>query len=113
MASHRPERVAELIHQEISLMFDREIGDPRLANVSVMRVEVSGDLRVAKVFVAPRDRAADKAEMMNVLAHAAGYFRRQIASALDLRYAPEIRFELDRSIEMGERFLQVLEEINE
>ncbi len=113
MSSHRSERIGQLIHQQISVMLDREISDPRLSNITVIRVEVTGDLRIAKVYVAPRDRGAeiDEREVKEALTHAAGYFRRQVAQNLDLRFAPEIRFYVDHSIEMGEHFLQVLEQV--
>jgi len=115
MSSHRPERVGELVHHQISVMLDREISDPRLSNITVIRVEMSGDLRIAKVYVASRDKSAEvnEGEIKDALAHAAGYFRRQVAQTLDLRYAPEIRFYIDHSIEMGEHFLQVLEQVEE
>ncbi len=115
MSSHRTERVGELIHHQISLMLDREISDPRLSNITVIRVEMSGDLRIAKVYVASRDKSAEmnEKEIRDALAHAAGYFRRQVARTVDLRYAPEIRFYIDHSIEMGEHFLQVLEQVEE
>lgn len=94
-------------------MLEREVADPRLVGANVTHVEVSGDLRIAKIFVAPNS-AGDEAtrEMLDGLEHAKGYFRRQLAAILDLRFAPEIRFLLDRSIEKGERFLQALEEIH-
>lgn len=111
MPTHRPERVSERIRQEISVMFDREIQDARLENINVTRVEVSGDLRYAKVFVSPRGAEVDDTEMMDALAHAAGFFRHRLAQSLELRYAPEIRFQLDRSIELGEHFIQVLEQV--
>ncbi len=111
MAGHRAERLAVRVQQEISVMLDREISDPRLANVNVTRVEVTGDLRIAKVYVAPSSPDTDEKEMMDALARAARYFRRQLAGSLDLRFAPEIRFYRDRSIEMGEHFLQVLEQV--
>ncbi len=113
MPAHRTERVGELVHKQISLMLDREISDPRLSNITVIRVEMTGDLRIAKVYVAPRDKSAEvnEKEIKDALAHAAGYFRRQVAQAVDLRYAPEIRFYVDHSIEMGEHFLQVLEQV--
>jgi ribosome-binding factor A len=111
MPTHRPERVSERIHQELSLILDREISDPRLEKVNITRVEVSNDLRYARVFVSPRGKDTEATETMDALARAAGYFRRRLASSLDLRFAPEIRFQLDRSVEMGERFLQVLEQV--
>jgi ribosome-binding factor A len=115
MSPHRTERVGELVHQQISLMLDREISDPRLSNITVIRVEMTGDLRIAKVYVASRDQSAEmnEKEIKDALAHAAGYFRRQVAQTLDLRSAPEIRFYVDHSIEMGEHFLQVLEQVEE
>ncbi len=111
MAGHRAERLAVRVQQEISVMLDREISDPRLANVNVTRVEVTGDLRIAKVYVTPSTPDPDEKEMMDALARAARYFRRQLAGSLELRFAPEIRFYRDRSIEMGEHFLQVLEQV--
>ncbi len=92
-------------------MFAREVSDPRLENLNVTRVQVSGDLRIAKIFVAPRSDTAATREMMDALARAAGYFRRRLAESLDLRFAPELRFQLDYAIEKGEHFLQVLEQV--
>jgi ribosome-binding factor A len=111
MASHRPERVRERIHQEISVMFAREVGDPRLENLNVTRVDVSGDLRVAKVYVTPRADDAATQETMDALARATGYFRHRLAEKLDLRFAPEFRFLVDQSIEKGEHFIKVLAQV--
>ncbi len=113
MASHRTERVGERIHQELAVMFGRAISDPRLAGINITRVEVTGDLRLAKVYVAPRkgDQPAEQKEMMDALRHAAGYFRHGLAESMDLRYTPELRFFLDHSIEKGEHFMQVLEQV--
>ena len=113
MPSYRAERVSQQIHQHISIMLERQVSDPRLVGANVTRVLVSGDLRIAKIFVAPNSAGEDATrEMMDGLEHAKGYFRRQIAGTLDLRLAPEIRFLLDPAIEKGERFLQVLEQIH-
>ena len=111
MGSHRPERVSERIHHEMSLIFARQVSDPRLENLNVTRVDVTGDLRLAKVFIAPREDPDSTRETMAALARAAGYFRKLLAQNLDLRFAPEIRFELDYSIAKGEHFLQVLEQV--
>ena len=53
MAGYRAARLSQRIHQEVSMLFGREVSDPRLQNVNVTRVELSGDLRYAKIFVAP------------------------------------------------------------
>ena len=112
MPSYRAERISQQIHQIVSILLDREMADPRLAGTNVTRVEMSGDLRIAKIFVAPNGDAETTRAMMDGLAHANGYVRRQIAKNLDLRIAPEIRFLLDHSIEKGERFLKTLEELH-
>jgi len=112
MSGYRAARVSQRIQQEISVMFERDVSDPRLTSVNVTRVEVSGDLRYAKIFVAPITGDEDATrEMMDTLDRASGFFRQRIAASLDLRVAPEIRFRLDRAIEKGERFLRVLEQV--
>jgi|YNPBryantNP2012_1023418.scaffolds.fasta_scaffold02421_9 ribosome-binding factor A len=114
MAGYRAERVRQRIHQEISLLCEREVNDPRLANVNVTRVEVSGDLRHAKIFVAPiRDDEAATRAQMDALNHAAGFFRYHLAHSLNLRFAPQVHFLLDPAIEYGEHFLHVLEELHQ
>ena len=95
----------------MSLIFARQVSDPRLENLNVTRVDVSGDLRIAKIFVAPRGDADATRETIDALTRAAGYFRKRLAQSLDLRFAPEVRFQVDQSIEKGEHFLQVLEQV--
>lgn len=112
MPGYRAQRVSERIHQEISILFERGVSDPRLVGVHVTRVEVSGDLRLAKIFVAPiRDNPAETPEMMEGLAHATGFIRRYLAETLDLKFALEVRFLLDRAYEKAERVLQVLDQV--
>lgn len=111
MAGHRSERVGERIHQEISIMLAREVSDPRLVGVTVTRVEMTGDLRLAKVYVSAPDDAAEEKQLKEALQRAAHYFRKQLAANMDLRYTPELRFYIDHSIQQGERFLQVLAQV--
>jgi ribosome-binding factor A len=96
MSGYRAARASQRIQQEISVLFEREVSDPRLANVNVTHVEVSSDLRYAKIFVAPTtgDEDATRA-MMDALDRASSFFRRRIAASLDLRMAPELRFLVD------------------
>ncbi|HEX7589241.1 MAG TPA: 30S ribosome-binding factor RbfA [Anaerolineae bacterium] len=111
MGSHRPERVSERIQHEMSLIFARQVSDPRLENLNGTRVQVTGDLRLAKIYVAPREEPEATRETMAALARAAGFFRKLLSQNLDLRFAPEIRFEVDYSIVKGEQFLKVLEQV--
>ena len=113
MPSYRAERISQQIHQQVSIMLEREIADQRLIGVNVTRVQISGDLRYAKIFVAPNSAGETATrEMLDGLEHATRYFRRRIAENLDLRFAPEIRFLVDHAIENGERFLRALEELH-
>ncbi len=111
MASYRAARISQEIQHFVTLLFEREVSDPRLASANVTRVEVTGDLRAAKIFIAPLGDAAETAAMMEALQRATSYFRRSIAASLDLRFAPEVRFVLDPAVEKGERFLRALEAV--
>ncbi|TDX51881.1 30S ribosome-binding factor RbfA [Orenia marismortui] len=109
MANHRPERVAELIKQEVSDLLQKEIKDPRIGFVTVTDVEVSGDLRHAKVFVSILN--GDKDQTMEGLAATTGFVRREIGKRIRLRHTPEVIFRYDDSIETGTRIFKILKDI--
>ncbi len=111
MPGFRQERASQRLHQEISLLFARELSDPRLAGVNVTRVQMSPDLRYARVYVSPQTTPDETKELLEGLRHAAGFIRHRMTQALDLRFAPEFHFEIDRAIEKAERFLQVLAQV--
>jgi ribosome-binding factor A len=114
MAGHRAERMSQLILQEISVMLTRELADPRLAGTRVLHVEVTGDLRLAKIYVNATGYTDEELrEMLTGLQHASSFMRRQLARSIELRYAPELRFYLDDSIEKGEHFLELLDRVRE
>ena len=108
MASNRINRINEEIQKELSSLL-RTVKDPRVANtmISITRVETTPDLRFTKVYVSflQADRVADA---MKGLKSAAGYLRRQIASNLQLRHAPEIQWALDDSITYGAKMLELI-----
>jgi ribosome-binding factor A len=111
MAGYRAERISQRIHEVISVIFERGMSDPRLVGIIATRVEVSGDLRLAKIFVAPMPDPDETKDMLDGLVHANGYIRHQIAVALDLKFAPEIRFLIDHAYEKTQRFLQALDQV--
>jgi ribosome-binding factor A len=103
--------VADLIREEISDLLRKDVDDPRLqtgALISVTDVEISDDLRNAKVFISVMGSAEDKKGVFAALDHAAGFLRRELGSRLNMRYVPEIRFFSDESIERGARVDQLL-----
>lgn len=107
----RPERVAHLMRREIAEILTTKLRDPRIgAWVSVTDVEVTQDLSFARVYISVLE--ADHGERaMEALRHAAGFVRRELAPRLGLREVPEIRFQLDRSIETGARVDDLLRKL--
>jgi ribosome-binding factor A len=108
----RSERLGELLLAEISDLIRREIKDPRIGFVTVTRVEISDDLRHAKVFVSCIGVEAEKVRMLQGLSSATGYIRRQLGRALHLRYTPEIAFLRDESLEQGAKIAQILRHLH-
>ena len=110
--AHRIERVNSLIRQEISQLLQRQVKDPRLGNfIAVTGVSTSPDLKYARVFVSRISSEGEKQETLSVLASASGFFRKELARRLKLRYIPELSFQWDDSIERGNRLLQLIDEV--
>ena len=108
---YRPERVEQFIKEELSQILQREVRDPRIGFVSVTDVEVSVDLRHARVFVSVLGDAEAKAATMDGLRSASGYIRRELGGRLQMRHTPDISFRLDDSIERGARVNKLLGEV--
>lgn len=105
---HRQEKLGELIAAELSDLLRTRLKDPRVGFASITRVEVSGDLRHAKVFVSVMGSAEEQEDTMKGLKHAGGFLRHELASRLVLRYMPELVFKLDTSIEKGSHILELI-----
>jgi ribosome-binding factor A len=109
MNDRRQRQVAELIHQEISLLILRQVRDPRLGFVTVTGVEVTPDLRLAHIYVSVMGGDYEVAQALMGLKSAAGFFRHELGSVLTLRFTPELSFRLDKSLEQGLRIDQLLD----
>jgi ribosome-binding factor A len=109
----RPERVADMLREEIAQIVGYELEDPRLTLVTVTDVRVSDDLRDARVFVTVTGDEAEHQAAMVALRHAAPYVRKQLGFALSLRHTPEIHFVRDTVEEQGQRVDRLLEEIKQ
>lgn len=107
----RPERLAESLKEEISEVVSFELDDPHLETVTVTDVNVSADLRDAKVYVLVRGSEKEVAQALNSLRHAATYVRQQVATNLDMRFAPHIHFVRDTAEENAARVSEVLNEL--
>ena len=108
MPSNRIGRINEEIQRELSDQF-RRLKDPRVSSgmVSITRVDTTGDLRYARIYVSALDKSQEK-EVLEGLKSAAGFLRRELGRALQLRYTPELQFVPDDSIQYGAHILQVL-----
>ena len=113
MASNRIGRINEELQRELSDLI-RSLKDPRVQQsmVSVTKVEATGDLRYAKVYISVLDK--DKArEVLKGLKSAGGFLRREIAGRLQLRYTPELVFVEDDSIAYGVKMFDLLKRLEE
>ena len=108
----RSERLGELILAEISDLITRDIKDPRIGFVTFTRVEMSDDLRYAKVFASILGTEQEKVRTLQGLSSATGYIRRHLGRTLHLRYTPEITFLIDASLEHGAKIAQLLRQLH-
>src|SRR5579864_5550142 len=108
---HRQEKLGELFAAELSDLIRTRLKDPRVGFASITRVEVSGDLRHAKIFVSVMGDSEEQKETMKGLKNATGFLRHELASRLTLRFMPELVFKLDHSIEEGSRILELINKV--
>jgi len=108
MASNKIARINDDIQFVLSRLL-RDIKDPRVQQgmISVTRVETTGDLRYSKVWLSVMG-LQDEKEFKKGLKSAGGWLRRELGSSMNLRYTPELVFELDHSIEYGAHISQVI-----
>ena len=108
MPSNRIGRINEEIQRELADQL-RRLNDPRVSSgmVSIIRVDTTGDLRYARVYVSALDKSREK-EVLKGLKSASGFLRRELGRALQLRYTPELQFIADDSIQHGAHILEVL-----
>tara|TARA_B100000749_G_C18342559_1_gene429673 strand:+ start:270 stop:686 length:417 start_codon:yes stop_codon:yes gene_type:complete len=111
--TRRTQRVNELLRQEISLVLQHRLRDPRLSPlISVTRVDTAEDLRNAKVYVSILGSKAKKNDALDGLSSAAGYLRKELGDVLPLKHVPSLAFVLDESIERGDAILEVLDHLS-
>ena len=112
MPSNRIGRINEEIQRELSAQI-RRLKDPRVSGtgmVSITRVDTTGDLRYARVYVSVLDKSQET-EVIKGLKSASGFLRRELGSALRLRYTPELQFSADDSIQYGAHILELLHDV--
>ncbi len=108
----RSYRVGELIHKNLSEIISRGLKDPRIGFVTITAVDVTSDLRYAKVYYTVIGSEKEKTDSGIGIEKATPYIRRQLASKLTIRHTPELTFVYDESIEYGNRIDLILKDIN-
>lgn len=104
----RIEKLQELIKQEMSKMLLTDLKDPRIGFVTVTDVEMTGDLREAKIYVSVMGGSEQVKSSLEGLNSALGFVRREIGQRVRLRFTPEISFALDTSLDYGDHIQKLL-----
>ena len=105
----RTRRVSELIRRELASIVANRLNDPRVRLVTITAVDVSKDLKHAKVFVT---QLGDDDRALQALTKASGFLRRELSSRLTMKVSPELKFVYDHSIERGIALDDLIEEAN-
>ena len=113
MNNKRLGRISEEVRKVVSETISNGLKDPRINSMTtVTKVEVTRDLRYARIFISVLGDDREKNETIKGLENAKGFLRREISSKIDLRYAPEPMFILDESIEKGIYMSKLIDEVN-
>lgn len=111
--SHRVERIAEQVREEVSQMLSSEVSDPGIGLITVTRVKVTADLSLARIYWTSMGTAAERKQTAKALARAAAYVRHLLSERLTLRRSPEVKFLFDQSVAAQDRVEQILQEIKQ
>ncbi len=113
MTAPRSIRVAQQVKRELSEMMRRDLKDERIAGiVSITDVELSGDCRYARVFISVYGDETAQKGTIDALVEQTGYIRGEIGRRLGLRFAPEMTFRLDNSLERGAKVSELIARIS-
>ena len=112
MPGRRTERVGVLIQRELSEIIQRELKDPRVGFCTISQVQVSTDLKYADIKVSVVGNKKQKRNTIMGLKSAAGFLRREVVQRIGLRHAPELRFELDDSVDQLMRIDRLLKQVH-
>lgn len=112
MKGRRPERVATIVRAVVSEAIATRLSDPRIAPLaSVTRVEVSGDLEYAKVWISVLGEESVQRRTLAGLCSAAGYVQRLVGSQLSIRHCPRLSFHLDTSLKKAAETIRLIDEV--
>ena len=108
----RPDRVADQIRKELSVLIAREVQDPGIGFLTITRVKLTPDLQLARVFYTTIGDEKGRKDTAKALGRATPFLRRQVGSRLRLRNVPELQFLYDESIEQQDRIERIILDIH-
>ena len=111
MTSRRVLKAAQAIREVVSLAILTELRDPRVENVTVTTVEVTGDMKQARVHVTVMGEDTNSSQVLKGLSSAAGFLQRKIANRIESRYTPKLQFVLDQGQENAREVARILEDL--
>lgn len=109
--SQRSEQVAEELRKIISMIFIDDLNDPRMGFITITRIDLTPDLRFARVHYSVLGDEAKRKETAQALSEHFGYIKKLAIERINMRYAMDLKFELDRSIEDSFRIEEILNKI--
>lgn len=111
MSSQRPERVQEAIRQEVAKIVHDELKDPRLGFITITKVELTKDLRFARIYFSILGEDKDKKRALYGLNSAKGYIKGHLADRIKLKFMPDIAFKIDDSYEKTKKIYDILDKL--
>ncbi len=111
MTSRRVLKAAQAIREVVGMAILTDLRDPRIQNVTVTRVEVSADMRLAKIHVSVMGDDSQQELSLHGLQNSAGYLQQKVAKRLDTRYTPRITFVLDKGVKHSMEVSRILGEL--
>ena len=111
MSSRRALKAAQAIREVVSTAILLELKDPRVKDVTVTMVEVSGDLRNAKVYVSVMGDETRQELCLHGLRSSSGYLQKRVGNRIDTRYTPRLKFVLDKGAKNAMEVTRILKEV--
>lgn len=111
LAGKRSARVGEQLLREIAELLEHRVKDPRVKGVTLTGVDMSPDLKFARVFFSVHGEGCDLNDVMDGFSSAKGFIKKEIAARMELRYVPDVDFRHDTSLERGEKMERLLDSL--
>ena len=114
MSSNRPEKIADLLKREVSLILSQQVKDPRLQNINITAVKVSDDIGIAYFYYTIIGKSIKKNESKignDILSKLSGMIRSKLSKIMEIRRVPKIIFKFDESIEYSENIEKLLKNL--